>query len=329
MIGYGRELPDDEAIGIACGWWPSFAIAVRRLREAQRRRVGDDHHRRPGVRHRRGDGAAAAGRRGAGHAARRTSRSSTRTPTPAPSTAGASGSQTTFNNGRAVVEAAERRPRAAADARGGRARGVARPTSSWPTARCASRARPTKSVAITDLARDGPGRRAPARPRLGHAAAGARGRRVRLRRPAGHGVVGRAHVHHATRRACKVDRETGVVRVLEVAAAHDSGTILNPIGAEGQVEGGVVMGIGMALLGGHAARRRRPPAEPAPARLQAPDRRRRAADQRRTGCEIATPRRRGRAAPRASAEPPCVPTAGRDRQRDRQGDRRGACTGCR
>ena len=27
MIGYGRELPDDEAIGIACGWWPSFSIA--------------------------------------------------------------------------------------------------------------------------------------------------------------------------------------------------------------------------------------------------------------------------------------------------------------
>ena len=26
MIGYGRELPDDEAIGVACGWWPSFAM---------------------------------------------------------------------------------------------------------------------------------------------------------------------------------------------------------------------------------------------------------------------------------------------------------------
>ena len=50
--------------------------------------------------------------------------------------------------------------------------------------------------------------------------------------------------------ACKVDRETGVVRVLEVAAAHDSGTILNPIGADGQVDGGVVMGIGLALTEG-------------------------------------------------------------------------------
>ena len=23
MIGYGRDLPQDEAIGVAVGWWPS------------------------------------------------------------------------------------------------------------------------------------------------------------------------------------------------------------------------------------------------------------------------------------------------------------------
>jgi CO/xanthine dehydrogenase Mo-binding subunit len=45
----------------------------------------------------------------------------------------------------------------------------------------------------------------------------------------------------------KVDPDTGVVRVLEVAAAHESGTIINPVGANGQVVGGVVMGIGQAL----------------------------------------------------------------------------------
>jgi CO/xanthine dehydrogenase Mo-binding subunit/CO/xanthine dehydrogenase FAD-binding subunit len=44
-----------------------------------------------------------------------------------------------------------------------------------------------------------------------------------------------------------VDRDTGKVRVLRVVAAHDSGTILNPITARGQVEGGVVMGLGAAL----------------------------------------------------------------------------------
>jgi xanthine dehydrogenase molybdenum-binding subunit len=48
----------------------------------------------------------------------------------------------------------------------------------------------------------------------------------------------------------RVDRDTGVVRVLRAAAAHDSGTILNRIGADGQVRGGVVMGIGQALSEG-------------------------------------------------------------------------------
>ena len=48
----------------------------------------------------------------------------------------------------------------------------------------------------------------------------------------------------------RLDRDTGVARVLAVSAAHDSGTILNPLGAEGQVEGGVLMGIGQALSEG-------------------------------------------------------------------------------
>ncbi len=48
----------------------------------------------------------------------------------------------------------------------------------------------------------------------------------------------------------RVDAETGVVRVLDVAAAHDFGRVLNPIGAEGQVEGGIAMGVGLALSEG-------------------------------------------------------------------------------
>jgi len=47
-----------------------------------------------------------------------------------------------------------------------------------------------------------------------------------------------------------VDRYTGVVRVIEVVAAHDFGRVLNPSGARGQVEGGVVHSIGMALSEG-------------------------------------------------------------------------------
>jgi len=43
-----------------------------------------------------------------------------------------------------------------------------------------------------------------------------------------------------------VDIETGVVRVEKVTAAHDVGRVINLLGIEGQVEGGVVMGIGYA-----------------------------------------------------------------------------------
>ncbi|TFV59835.1 hypothetical protein E4P41_11315 [Geodermatophilus sp. DF01-2] len=45
----------------------------------------------------------------------------------------------------------------------------------------------------------------------------------------------------------EVDPYTGKVRVVGVVSAHDSGTILNPLLAESQVIGGVVMGLGAAL----------------------------------------------------------------------------------
>lgn len=45
----------------------------------------------------------------------------------------------------------------------------------------------------------------------------------------------------------EVDEETGAVRILDYVAVHDSGTVLNPIFAEGQVVGAVVMGLGAAL----------------------------------------------------------------------------------
>jgi nicotinate dehydrogenase medium molybdopterin subunit len=45
----------------------------------------------------------------------------------------------------------------------------------------------------------------------------------------------------------EVDDETGEVTVLRVVAAHDCGTPVNPMLVEGQVQGGVAMGIGFAL----------------------------------------------------------------------------------
>jgi xanthine dehydrogenase YagR molybdenum-binding subunit len=44
-----------------------------------------------------------------------------------------------------------------------------------------------------------------------------------------------------------VDVETGEVRVERVAAIHDVGRIINPLGASSQIEGGVIQGIGHAL----------------------------------------------------------------------------------
>lgn len=44
-----------------------------------------------------------------------------------------------------------------------------------------------------------------------------------------------------------VDTETGAVHVVRVRAYHDAGRIVNEIGAVGQVEGGIVMGLGFAL----------------------------------------------------------------------------------
>lgn len=45
----------------------------------------------------------------------------------------------------------------------------------------------------------------------------------------------------------EVDTETGQVKVLRVVYAHDLGRVVNPAGAEGQVEGGLAQGIGYAL----------------------------------------------------------------------------------
>jgi xanthine dehydrogenase YagR molybdenum-binding subunit len=44
-----------------------------------------------------------------------------------------------------------------------------------------------------------------------------------------------------------VDVETGDVRVERVAAIHDVGRVINPLGASSQVEGGIIQGIGHTL----------------------------------------------------------------------------------
>jgi carbon-monoxide dehydrogenase large subunit len=46
----------------------------------------------------------------------------------------------------------------------------------------------------------------------------------------------------------EVDTATGGVRILNYSVAHDSGTLINPLIVDGQIQGGVAHGIGNALL---------------------------------------------------------------------------------
>ncbi|RWN31413.1 MAG: 2Fe-2S iron-sulfur cluster binding domain-containing protein [Mesorhizobium sp.] len=46
----------------------------------------------------------------------------------------------------------------------------------------------------------------------------------------------------------EVDLKLGTVKLLKITAAHDVGKAINPLLAEGQIEGGIAQGIGMALM---------------------------------------------------------------------------------
>lgn len=91
---------------------------------------------------------------------------------------------------------------------------------------------PERAISLKDLAR-----------RLAE-----RGEEVRVRRvydAKGHGDI---TCFVAQVAEVEVDRETGVVKVLKIVTAQDVGTILNPLGHQGQIEGGIVQGLGFALI---------------------------------------------------------------------------------
>ena len=46
----------------------------------------------------------------------------------------------------------------------------------------------------------------------------------------------------------EVDMDMGTIRLLRITAAHDVGTAVNPTLVEGQIEGGIAQGIGLALM---------------------------------------------------------------------------------
>ncbi|WP_338319735.1 molybdopterin cofactor-binding domain-containing protein, partial [Bradyrhizobium ottawaense] len=46
----------------------------------------------------------------------------------------------------------------------------------------------------------------------------------------------------------EIDPETGVVQIVRYSAVNDFGTVINPLLVAGQLHGGVVQGIGQALM---------------------------------------------------------------------------------
>ncbi len=64
----------------------------------------------------------------------------------------------------------------------------------------------------------------------------------------GQGDIHVSFAFTAQRAVVDVDTELGLVRVVQIAAAQDVGHTINPLGAEGQVEGGTAQGLGFALM---------------------------------------------------------------------------------
>jgi CO/xanthine dehydrogenase Mo-binding subunit len=249
-IGYDERasLPDDEAIGFACGWWPCFAAETG----AYVKLNGD------------GTGTIVTGAQENGTGSvmafplyvaevlgmDAAQFSITYQDTDAaPWDQGSSGSQTTFNGGRAVIEAARDVREQLLEAAEQELE-VSREDLELADGAVRVKGSPTTAVTIADIVGSGKqyiGRGAGEMPvvpeeKSAQLAPGCVGRLGLESFLAPQTITHAVHV--------KVDRETGVVRVLRVAAVHDSGMILNRVGADGQVFGGVVMGIGQALSEG-------------------------------------------------------------------------------
>jgi len=64
----------------------------------------------------------------------------------------------------------------------------------------------------------------------------------------GQGVPYAVYGYGAQIAEVQVDQVLGTVKVLHMTAAHDLGRVINPLLAEGQVEGGIAQGLGMALM---------------------------------------------------------------------------------
>ena len=243
MIGYGQTLPDDEAIGIACGWWPCFAVESGAYFKLNHDGTGTIV---TGAQEN-GTGSVMAMPKFVAEELGMDPKDISilyQDTDAAPWDMGSSGSQTTFNSVRAVLAAAsevrEQLLDAAADALE-----AAREDLELLGGSVSVKGTPSKAVTIAELAAAGTFHGKGSGPLPESPAVQAEGCVGRLGMES---FLAPQVFTHAVR--VKVDRDTGVVRIVQVAAAHDSGAVLNPIGANGQVYGGVVMGIGQALSEG-------------------------------------------------------------------------------
>jgi CO/xanthine dehydrogenase Mo-binding subunit/aerobic-type carbon monoxide dehydrogenase small subunit (CoxS/CutS family) len=66
--------------------------------------------------------------------------------------------------------------------------------------------------------------------------------------PNGQGIPYAVYGFGAHLAELEVDRELGTIKVLKLTAAHDVGRAINPTLIEGQIEGGIAQGLGMALM---------------------------------------------------------------------------------
>ena len=64
----------------------------------------------------------------------------------------------------------------------------------------------------------------------------------------GQGVPYATYAFAAQMATVEVDLELGTVKVLRIVAAHDVGKAINPTLVEGQIEGGIAQGLGLALM---------------------------------------------------------------------------------
>lgn len=64
----------------------------------------------------------------------------------------------------------------------------------------------------------------------------------------GHGNCHVAFAFVAHRAVVDVDPDLGLVKVVQIATAQDVGRVLNPLSVQGQVEGGIAQGLGLAVM---------------------------------------------------------------------------------